>query len=187
MGRRDSSHVHRIPPLSRITTDGNSSLLVYYSAAFQSLSLEVQAIRLNDRRSTPMLRKSLLVFTVMCTAILIGCSKTETTNNSNSVATDGNKNTSATTTTTTTTKTTTSSDEKIGIAECDDFIAKYDACVSSKVPEMVRGPFKNALADWRKQWKKLAEDPANKEQLTKACKQAAEQQAAALKSYGCTF
>ena len=30
-----------------------------------------------------MLRKSLLIFAVLCTAILIGCSKTETTENSN--------------------------------------------------------------------------------------------------------
>ena len=132
-----------------------------------------------------MLRRTFLIFAVLSAVFLIGCGKTETTNNSNSTAMDSNKNTS--TTTTTTTSSTTTSSEKIGIPECDDFIAKYDACVSSKVPEMVRGQFKNALADWRKNWKKLAEDPANKEQLTKACKQAAEQQAAALKSYGCTF
>jgi hypothetical protein len=133
-----------------------------------------------------MLRNSLLILCILSAAILIGCSKTETTNNSNSTAMNSNKSTSTTTTTTTTSSTTTSG-EKIGIPECDDFIAKYEACVSNKVPEMVRGQFKNALADWRKNWKKLAEDPANKEQLTKACKQAAEQQAAALKSYGCTF
>lgn len=130
-----------------------------------------------------MLKRTFLIFAVLSAVFLIGCSKTET-NNSNSTAMNSNKSTS--TTTTTTTSTTTSGD-KIGIPECDDFIAKYEACVSSKVPEMVRGQFKNALADWRKNWKKLAEDPANKEQLTKACKQAAEQQAAALKSYGCTF
>ena len=129
-----------------------------------------------------MLRMSFLIFAVLCAALLIGCGKTETTNNSNSTTMDGNKST-----TTTTTTSSTSSGEKIGIAECDDFIAKYEACVSSKVPEMVRGPFKNALADWRKSWKKLAEDPANREKLTAACKQAAEQQAAALKSYGCSF
>ena len=132
-----------------------------------------------------MLRRSFLVFGVLCAALLIGCGKTETTNNSNSMAMDGNKNTS-TTTTTTTTSSTTSSDEKIGIQECDDFIAKYDACLT-KVPEMVRGPFKNALTEWRKSWKELAKDPANREKLTTACKQAAEQQASALKAYGCNF
>ncbi|HYR74925.1 MAG TPA: hypothetical protein VEM96_03715 [Pyrinomonadaceae bacterium] len=131
-----------------------------------------------------MLKRTFLIFAVLSAVFLIGCGKTETTNNSNSTAMDSNKNTSKTTTTT---SSTTTSGEKIGIPECDDFIAKYEACVSSKVPEMVRGQFKNALTEWRKNWKKLAEDPANKEQLTKACKQAAEQQAAALKSYGCTF
>jgi len=132
-----------------------------------------------------MLKRTFLIFAVLSAVFLIGCSKTET-NNSNSTAMNSNKSTSTTTTTTTTSSTTTSG-EKIGIPECDDFIAKYEACVSGKVPEMVRGQFKNALTEWRKNWKKLAEDPANKEQLTKACKQAAEQQAAALKSYGCTF
>jgi hypothetical protein len=128
-----------------------------------------------------MLRKSLLIFCVLCAAILIGCSKTETTDNSNSMAGNSNK------ATTTTTNTTAPTAEKIGVPECDDFIAKYDACVSSKVPEAARAQYKNAVAQWRASWKKLADNPATKGTLAAACKQAAEQQAAALKSYGCTW
>jgi len=77
--------------------------------------------------------------------------------------------------------------QEIGISACDDFIAKYEACVSSKVPEAQRAQYKNAVAEWRKTWKQLAENPATKATLTVVCKQAAEQQAAALKSYGCSF
>ena len=81
----------------------------------------------------------------------------------------------------------TSTGEKIGVPECDDFIAKYDACVSSKVPEAARAQYKNALAQWRESWRGLAQNPQTKATLVSVCKQAAEQQAAALKSYGCGF
>ncbi len=77
--------------------------------------------------------------------------------------------------------------EKIGVPECDDFIAKYDACVSSKVPEVARAQFRNALGQWRESWRKLAANPQGRATLASVCKQAAGQQAAALKSYGCAF
>jgi len=77
--------------------------------------------------------------------------------------------------------------EKVGVPECDDFIAKYEACVSNKVPQAARAQYRNALEQWRESWRKLAANPQNKATLASACKQAAEQQAAALKSYGCAF
>jgi predicted transcriptional regulator len=129
-----------------------------------------------------MLSKTLLIFAVLCTAILIGCSKTETMENSNSTASNSNKTAASTPATTTA-----STGEKIGVPECDDFISKYDACVSSKVPEAARAQYKSAIDQWRASWKKLAENPATKGTLAAACKQAAEQQAAALKSYGCSW
>src|ERR1700686_3274261 len=129
-----------------------------------------------------MLSKTLLILAVLCAAILVGCSKTDTMENSNTAA--GNSNKATTTPTTTTTST---AGEKIGIPECDDFIAKYDACVSSKVAEAQQAQLKSAVDQWRASWKKLAANPATKGTLAAACKQAADQQAAALKSYGCTW
>ena len=131
-----------------------------------------------------MLKISLFIFAVLCAAILVGCSKTETMNNSNTAAGNSNK---ATTRSTPATTTTASSGEKIGVPECDDFIAKYDVCVSSKVPEAARAQYKSAVDQWRSSWKKLAENPATRGSLAAACKQAAAQQEAALKSYGCTW
>jgi hypothetical protein len=130
-----------------------------------------------------MLSKTLLIFVVLCTAILIGCSKTDSNENSN---TAGNSNKGTTTSTPATTAPVAAGD-KIGVPECDDFIAKYDACVSSKVPEAARAQYKSAVEQWRASWKKLAENPATKGTLAAACKSAAEQQAAALKSYGCAW
>jgi hypothetical protein len=135
-------------------------------------------------RSFPMLRTCLLITCVLTAAILIGCSKTES-ENSNMAA--GNANRATTSTTPATKTTTTTSGEKIGVAECDDFIAKYESCVSSKVPEMARAQFQSAVKQWRESWKKLAANPQTKGTLAAACKQAAAQQEAALKQYGCAW
>lgn len=132
-----------------------------------------------------MLSKSLLIFCVLCAAILIGCSKTET-GNSNTMT--GNANRSTTKTTTSTPATTAPTGDKIGVPECDDFIAKYEACISSsKVPEMARAQYQSAVKQWKESWKKLAENPQTKGTLAAACKQAREQQEAALKMYGCAW
>jgi hypothetical protein len=130
-----------------------------------------------------MLTKTLLIFAVVCTAILIGCSKTDTMENSNTMA-NSNKPASAATPAKSTAA---SSGEKIGVPECDDFLNKYDACVSGKVPEAARAQYKSAIDQWRSSWKKLADNPATKGTLAAACKQAAAQQEAALKQYGCTW
>lgn len=125
-----------------------------------------------------MLSKTLLIFVVLCAAILIGCSKTETMDNGN---TAGNSNKTGTTTTTT------AAGDKVGVPECDDYLAKYDACVSGKVPEAARAQYKSSIDQMRASWKKAAENPATKGTLAAACKTASEQSAAAMKSFGCTW
>jgi len=121
-----------------------------------------------------MLRKTFLILAVLCAAILIGCSKTETTDNSNTAA--GNSNRTASTA---------PAGDKIGIPECDDYLAKYEAC-AGKVPEAGRAAYKSAMDQTRASWKKLADNPQTKASLAAACKQATEQQSAAWKAYGCT-
>ena len=131
-----------------------------------------------------MRRMTLLVVSLVLAVGLFACSKSENMSNSNSSsapATSEKPNNSGTT------ASASSSGEKIGVPECDDFIAKYDACVSGKVPEAARAQYKSAVAQWRESWKKLAENPQTKGTLAAACKQAADQQAAALKAYGCSF
>lgn len=129
-----------------------------------------------------MFRSALLIFCVLCAAILIGCSKTETSNSN----TAENSNKAATITSTPAT-TTASTGDKVGIPECDDFITKYEACVSGKVPEMARGPFEASLKSWRAEWKRLADNPQTRGTLAAGCKQAAEQANSSMKSYGCAF
>src|SRR5882724_4049569 len=122
-----------------------------------------------------MLRKSLLIFSILCAAILIGCSKTEMSN-SNSMADNSNKSTAS--------SGTTASGDKIGLSECDDFLVKYDSC-APKVPEAGRAAYKSAGDRMRSSWRKMAADPATRGSLAAACKQATETQAAAWKMYGC--
>ncbi|HXT64037.1 MAG TPA: hypothetical protein VN696_13445 [Pyrinomonadaceae bacterium] len=132
-----------------------------------------------------MRRFTLVILLTVVALALFACAKTDNTSNTNSNATTGAKSTG--TTGTSATSTAASAGDKIGIAECDDFIAKYEACVSGKVPEMARAQYQTALKQWKESWKKLADNPQTKGSLASACKQAAEQQAAALKSFGCTF
>jgi hypothetical protein len=128
-----------------------------------------------------MLTKTLLIFAVLCAAILIGCSKTNTMENSNTMANSSKPATMATPGK----STAASSGEKIGVPECDEYIAKYEAC-ARKVPEAGRAAYNSALEQARASWKKLAANPATKASLAAACKQATEAQAAAWKTYGCT-
>jgi len=116
--------------------------------------------------------------------VFAGCAKTEN-GNTNTATTNANK--PAASTTPATTAPATAAAEKIGVPECDDFIAAYDACVSSKVPEAVRAQYKTSIEQWRTSWKKLAENPTTKASLAAACKQSAEQARTSMKTYNCTF
>jgi hypothetical protein len=128
-----------------------------------------------------MLTKVTLFLCVVCALVLVGCAKTETNSNSNT-------NTAATKTTTpASTTATTASADKIGVPECDEYIAAYDACVSGKVPEVARAQYKAAFDQLRTSWKKLAANPQTKTSLAAACKQATEQARTAMKTYNCTF
>lgn len=109
---------------------------------------------------------------------LAGCAKTETTTSPTAPPT---------TTSTSTPPAAAPSGDKIGVAECDDFIAAYDACVTGKVPETARAQYKLAIEQWRTSWKKLAENPQTRSSLAAACKQSAEQARVQMKSFDCTF
>ncbi len=130
-----------------------------------------------------MLVRLSLLLCAACAFVLVGCSASVPSNQN--AATTSNANTAATTAPATTAPATTA--EKIGVPECDDFIAAYDACVSTKVPEQVRAQYKTSIEQWRANWKKLAENPSTKGTLAAACKQSAESARASLKTYNCTF
>ena len=123
---------------------------------------------------------------LLCVAIgllLVACGKTEVTVNTNTSAPPASKTTPASTPATMAS----TAGEKIGVPECDEFIAAYDACLSGKVPETARARYKTAIEQWRKSWHQLATNPNTKASLAQACKTAAEQARVSMKSYNCTF
>jgi hypothetical protein len=121
-----------------------------------------------------------LLWCLMCGLLLAACSKqAEVTTNRESSTPVASSATPA--------APAAASGDKIGVPECDDFIAAYDACVSGKVPEVARAQYKTAIEQWRTSWKKLAENPNTKGTLAAACKQSAEQARASMKAYNCTF
>ena len=74
-----------------------------------------------------------------------------------------------------------------GVAECDDYMAKYLACVDSKVPEAARATMRQTLEQTKAQWKQAASTPQGKSSLAMACKQMTESAKASMTAYGCSF
>lgn len=77
--------------------------------------------------------------------------------------------------------------QSTGVASCDDFLTKYDACVASKVPEAQRAMYKTQIDQTRKTWIDLAKNPSAKATMEATCKQTLDATKASLTAYGCTF
>ena len=127
--------------------------------------------------------KKILLTLCLLSVVLIACGKTETTNNEANSKAPNN----ATVPPTNNATSTVAAADKIGMAECDDFIAKYEACVTDKVPAASRATFESTLKQWRASWKQLAANPQGKPVLESACKNALEQARTSMKTYNCTF
>jgi hypothetical protein len=144
-----------------------------------------------------------LALSITCALFLAACGGSDTTTTNASNTTGANKaattstpattttstpaTTTATPATTTTTTTTAGTGDKIGVPECDDFIEKYEACITGKVPEAARAQFNSTLKQWRDSWRQAASTPQGKAGLAQGCKMSAEQARASMKSFGCTF
>jgi hypothetical protein len=136
-----------------------------------------------------------LALSVSCALLLAACGGSDTATNNSSNATGANKTATTTSTPATTATpaaspaatTTASTGDKIGVPECDDFITKYEACISGKVPEAARAQYNSTLKQLRDSWRQAASTPQGKAGLAQGCKMSAEQMRASMKSFGCTF
>ena len=77
--------------------------------------------------------------------------------------------------------------QNTGIAACDDFLTKYDTCVTSKLPEAQRATYKAQLDQTRKAWLDMAKNPSAKSTMEGTCKQTIDAMKASLQSFGCSF
>jgi hypothetical protein len=133
----------------------------------------------------------LLALCIAAGLVLLACGgAADNTANTANTANAGNTNKAANTATTNTaanTSTTSTSGEKIGVPECDDFLAKYEACVTGKVPAAAQATYKAGMEQWRKSWRDLAANPQTKATLTQICKTQLDNAKSSLSSFGCSW
>ncbi len=77
--------------------------------------------------------------------------------------------------------------DAIGIPVCDDFLARYAACVNDKIPAQARPAFEQSLQATRDGWKQVLSTPNGRDTLEAVCKQVKESTAATVQAYGCSL
>jgi hypothetical protein len=77
--------------------------------------------------------------------------------------------------------------QSTGIAVCDDFLTKYDACVVTKIPEAQRAMYKTQLDTTRKAWLDMSKNPTTKATMEATCKQTMDATKTSMTALGCTF
>ena len=132
------------------------------------------------------LNKNALLIAVLLIGTIgfAGCSSAPTTTNSGNTAVVVNKPAN---TKPDVTKTETTMDDKIGVAECDEYIEKYEACINSKVPEAQRAMLKSSFEAQRNAFKTAAANPQAKASLATGCKQAIETAKQSTSAYACAW
>ncbi len=81
------------------------------------------------------------------------------------------------------------SGDSVGVPECDEYIKKYEACLTSitaKAPQAAPG-MKTAFEAQRKAFKDAAANPSSKATLATTCKQAIENAKQSTSSFSCTW
>ncbi|MBA2732021.1 MAG: hypothetical protein H0U54_03905 [Acidobacteria bacterium] len=119
----------------------------------------------------------LLPICILCSTLLLACNKSDSPSAGGAPGATSSGNT----------PTSVSSGDKIGVPECDEYLAKLETCVLSKLLDSMKTNFKNGIEMSRKAWREMATDPANKAELVQICKSTKEQAREAYKSYGCDF
>ncbi len=77
--------------------------------------------------------------------------------------------------------------KKIGVAECDEYIAKYEACINGKVPEAKRAALLAPLEMLRQGWVKAAANPPAKAALAGGCNIALATAKESLSAFSCDW
>ena len=123
---------------------------------------------------------------------LANCGGGATTGNNTTTA-NAPKNTTTTTTNTTTTTTETKTEpdsaDSVGVAECDEYIKKYEACltkIAKDAPQAQPG-LKTAFEQQRNAFKQSAANPQAKATLASTCKQAIESAKTSMSAYKCEW
>ena len=138
-----------------------------------------------------MVKKIFAPCALACALLLTACGSSDNTASTNNAsATNANKTTTTTTPTstptTTSNPTTTASGGKTGVAECDDYLAKLEACLG-KLPAAAKTQYEKSLEQNRKAWQDAASTPQGKAGLAAGCKAATDAIRQPMKGFGCEF
>jgi hypothetical protein len=120
--------------------------------------------------------KTILIVLVVCVPFLNGCAGLVTRSNKNSNSAKESSNSAASKT----------SSEKMGIPECDDFFARYNACISDHVPEAKKTQYKENIDAFARSWKQLMAN-TDKNTVAAACKRHKDMARENMKQFGCEF
>ena len=112
------------------------------------------------------------VTTLLAVLVLAACGKSETPATSSAAPTAS--------------ATGSSTASRTGVAECDDYLAKYEACLAAKVPESAHAMLRQSLDATRAGWKQVLASPGGKDALRTSCVAARDATRASLQAYGCT-
>ena len=134
-----------------------------------------------------------LIGAVVCATafIIAACGGAATNTAANTAA---NKSNTAVATNTAPANTTAKTDvapagDSVGVAECDEYIKKYEACltkIASKAPQ-AEPALKTAFEAQRNGFKTAASTPQGKATLATACKQAIDTAKASTSAYACEW
>lgn len=75
----------------------------------------------------------------------------------------------------------------VGVAECDEFMEKYERCLRGKVPASSQDVLSKSIASWRSAWGALAANPKERPVLAQVCRTSFEQAKVSLAAYGCEW
>lgn len=81
----------------------------------------------------------------------------------------------------------TSEANEIGIAECDEYIRKYESCLAEKVPEEKRGELRATLDAQRRQWQGSVTAGEDQATIKRQCETEMDSAKRTLNEYGCAF
>jgi hypothetical protein len=77
--------------------------------------------------------------------------------------------------------------QDVGIAECDHFLERYQACIDRSPSAEQRERLGARVQQYRAEWRALAADPSRHPWLVSRCTQFRQMTAQALAPMGCAF
>jgi hypothetical protein len=77
--------------------------------------------------------------------------------------------------------------DEIGVAECDEYLSKVEACINERVPEDAKAMQRQSIEQVRNQWRQAATDATARAGLATGCKAALDSARSAMAAYGCEW